>query len=543
MTIRNKNFIVLGLIALLAATAIFGLLQVAKGARFHQYNFLHLKYNAQLEVDLQKYTSGQGSIKAVENSIRLIRQQPIDCLAEVTFLDEIVLHAIDTYHVVSICVDDIRTGDQALANIKAYGENQIDQEALIVALDQAMDEFESNSAKFEEPVAKTVNAIIALMIGMTIFVTIIILVMSMLINRGTLRSLKVAVSRMRDITDGDGDLTLRIPIDSRDEISELSGLINSFMEKLSRMIARIAGDANVLTDSAERLKSASTGFQDSAHNLSSSSEESAAVVEELNAAIENIAVAIKESEFKAGDVRQSAGNMGESIGQLSSAFTAVGELTDEAAGEARNGRETIQPTIDLMSEISGSSDKIFEMVELIKAISEKTSLLSLNASIEAARAGDAGRGFAVVAEEVSKLANQTDSSLKEIEEHVRHAQMTIRNGVSQVRLLADSFNTVMSGTVRISEAMVQMESLVELQQSGVGSITEKTHQVETKAAQISGTLDEQLTATREITRTVTQVSEESQRLNAGIDGLGGLSTDLVKSARGLQEIVQQFKYD
>ncbi|MCR9144878.1 MAG: methyl-accepting chemotaxis protein [bacterium] len=543
MTIRQKNRIVVGLIILLAATAVFGLLQVAKGARFHQYNFLHLKYNNQLDVALNRYRAGQGSLDAVEETVHLIREQPVACLEEVTFLDKIVLRAIDTYHVVSLCESDIESGDEALRQIAAYRKGAIDGNDLSLALIKARREFDNNSEHFEAPVVKTVNAIIILMIGATVLVTILIVVLSLLINRGTLRSLDGAVRRMRDITAGEGDLTLRIPIDTKDEIAELSGLINDFLEQLSKLVGHIAQNAGLLTQSAERLEQASTGFQDSAHTLSSSSEESAAVVEELNATIENVGEAIKESEAQAGDVRSSAGNMETSIRQLGDAFAAVGELTDAAAGEARNGRETVQPTIDLMDEISGSSDKIFEMVELIKSIAEKTSMLSLNASIEAARAGDAGRGFAVVADEVSKLANQTDTSLKAIEEQVRHAQTTIRNGVSQVSLLAESFTTVMGGTVRINEAMAETKSLVQLQHSGIGTITEKTRQVEAKAVRISDTLTEQLHATQEITRSVTQVSEESQRLNEGIEGLGQLSGDLVRSAHALQDIVRQFKYE
>lgn len=542
MTIRRKNQIILALIVLLAGTAIFGLLQVAKGARFHQYNFLHLKYNAELDQSLAAYRSGSGSIDSVAEAVRLVREQPIACLREVTMLDRLVLHAIDTYHVVSLCVDDERSGDEALNQIEAYKKGQIDQEALLVALAKARTDFVRNSEQFEAPVEKTVNVIIGLMIGTTALVTILIFTFSSLINRGTLQSLNKAVQRMNDITEGDGDLTLRIPIDSKDEIAELSQLINAFLEKLAGMIGRVAQNAKLLTDSAERLEQSSGGFQDSAHTLSSSSEESAAVVEELNAAIENVATAIRESEEQAGAVRASAADLDASIQQLSEAFSAVGDLTDAAAGEARTGRETVQPTVDLMGEISGSSDKIFEMVELIKAISEKTSLLSLNASIEAARAGDAGRGFAVVADEVSKLANQTDTSLKEIEEHVRRAQGTIRDGVDQVSLLAESFTTVMSGTVSINESMARTKSLVKVQHTGVSTISEKSRQVEAKAVRISDTLQEQLSATREITRTVTQVSEESQRLNEGIEGLGHLSADLVNSARGLEEIVRQFKY-
>ena len=217
MSIHRRHNIVLIVVAALFATSIFGLLQVAKGARFHQYNFLHVKYNAvfadQLERLVDRAPTGR-ELALIRKEIVDIRAQPEACLAEITLLDRLVMRMIGTEPVIQLCEKDLREADIALERLEQYEQGALTLDAFRAEMIQARDNFQENSSDFEKPVETTVNFIIAMMIGTVALVAVIALALIHYMSRATLSSIQKATTRMDDMSSGDADLTLRIAVDS-----------------------------------------------------------------------------------------------------------------------------------------------------------------------------------------------------------------------------------------------------------------------------------------------------------------------------------------
>ena len=310
----------------------------------------------------------------------------------------------------------------------------------------------SSSANFIS--ALTVTSVAAL----------ITLLFAFLVVRGVTRPLNDALLRMRDIAEGEGDLTKRIDIKASDEIGQLCGAANNFIEKIHGVISNVKTSASGLSDAASQVSSAS-------QDLSSGSSEQAASVEETSSSLEQMSAT----------VNQNADN----AKQTESMATTASEQAD------KGGRQVAE-TVAAMKDIA-------EKIAIIEDIAYQTNLLALNAAIEAARAGEHGKGFAVVASEVRKLAGRSESAAGEI-------SSLAKNSVNVAEGAGKLLEEIVPSIKKTADLVQEITASSEEQATGIGEVNSAMSQLDT-VTQNNAALAEELSATAE------EMSAQTQALS------------------------------
>jgi len=277
-----------------------------------------------------------------------------------------------------------------------------------------------------------------------------------------------------------GDLTVNVKVDSKDETGQLLTAMKQMVEKLSETVAGI-------TSAVGNMASASEEVSATAQSMSQGASEQAASVEETSASLEQ---------------------MSASINQNTENATATDSMATAAAKQATEGGDAVTQTVDAMGEIA---DKI----GIIEDIAYKTNLLALNAAIEAARAGEHGKGFAVVADEVRKLAERSQVSAQEISE-------LAGNSVKVAQRAGELINEVVPSIQKTADLVQEIAAASQEQASGVGQVNNAMEQLD-KVSQQNASSSEELAATSE------EMSSQAQQLQEMI-AFFKLAEHLEKSA-------------
>ncbi|MCO4015139.1 methyl-accepting chemotaxis protein [Pseudomonas aeruginosa] len=331
--------------------------------------------------------------------------------------------------------------------------------------------------------------------------------------RGVTRPILGVAHMLRDIASGEGDLTQRLPHTGRDELGELAGWFNRFLDKLQPIIR----DVKVSVRDAR-----STADQSAAI----SSQTSAGMQQQFRE-IDQVATASHEMTATAQDVARSAAQAADAARGADQATRDGLALIDRTTQSIDSLAANLTSAMGQVEQLASSSEEIGSVLEVIRAIAEQTNLLALNAAIEAARAGDAGRGFAVVADEVRNLARRTQDSVEQIRGVIEGLQQGTRDVVD-----------AMHGSHRQAQGSVEQvdEAVAALQRIG-----EAVTVINDMNLQIASAAEEQSSVAEEINRNVAAIRDVTESLSSQAEESAQVSQSLNRMANHQQGLMEQFK--
>ncbi len=382
---------------------------------------------------------------------------------------------------------------------------------------------------------------------LSVILTIVIIAgMAVLLGFGAFRIIRSITRSIASFADGfnrtaAGDLTTRLDLKSKDELGMLSLTYNEFIGRVGEAVREMKEMAVTMSSSSASLSSASVAFAENAQDQAANSEEITATVEEISAGMDSVALNADQQFGKMGTLVDRIGDLSRVIIEMGERVKSSLDLSRVIAEKAKGGESTLARMSDSMAKIRESSGEMTGILNIIGDISDKINLLSLNAAIEAARAGDAGRGFAVVADEISKLADQTASSVKEIGNLVRVNEQEIMHGRTDVEGTVSVISEIISGVASVSELMDSIYGFMRRQMEMNDQLAAESASVRERAGEIRTSTAEQKNAVAEIVKSISNISGLTQSVASSAEEISGNAEEIAGMAETLKRRVDFFK--
>ncbi|KTF15007.1 methyl-accepting chemotaxis protein [Pseudoalteromonas sp. H103] len=393
-------------------------------------------------------------------------------------------------------------------NLKKRSQSEKAFDELRATLDQAGELAEQTSV---EEVQKLSDTIASTKLTMLIFVILILLVacwFSYFIPKQLTQQINYVTSRINDIASGDGDLTGRIAITSKDEFSELATQFNRFLDNLQQLIRDILEQSKELSELGGELSQVANKNNAVNQTLSQASESIVSAVHEMSVASREVA----------GVAQQSSTEADKSLNLAQQGLTAVAHSSSRIISLSQNMEQAMARSTELQQ----SSDNIAKVLEVIRAIAEQTNLLALNAAIEAARAGEYGRGFAVVADEVRTLATRTQVSTNDIQKMIEQFATSVEQSIKAIdegKQFADDAVGSFSQTNDVLNAMQSSSTKVNDMAMQTAQATEEQTTVADEISQNLSSLNDQTLEGGALARTTEDVSKKMEQLTDELNHL------------------------
>jgi len=299
---------------------------------------------------------------------------------------------------------------------------------------------------------------------------------------------------MDEIGSGGGDLTQRLPVTGKDEISQIAASFNLFAEKIAHILMDVRSTSNSISTASSEIAMGAQDLSQRTEQTASNLQQAASSMVELTAT-----------------VRQTA----------DSARTAD-QLASSAASAAAKGGQVVSQVVSTMDEINTSSKKISDIIGVIDGIAFQTNILALNAAVEAARAGEQGRGFAVVAGEVRSLAQRSAEAAKEIKTLIGASVERVETGARLVQDAGSSMSEIVSSVQRVTDIIGEITAAASEQSDGISTVNQSVVQLDQMTQQNAALVEESAAAAESL-------KDQAHRLSQVV-GVFRLSDDAAPAA-------------
>ncbi|MBM0490679.1 HAMP domain-containing protein [Aeromonas jandaei] len=356
----------------------------------------------------------------------------------------------------------------------------------------------------------------SLQVGVLVILVIlgVTLVATVIVGNRVSKPLADAVLALNDIANGEGDLTQRLKVQSKDEIGQLASAFNRFVERIQSVVSQVGETSNHLFSAVDKLHHLSEHYDHQMHGHSRETDQVVTAVTEMSSTAQEVAASASNAASATSDAARESDA---ARGVVSTAINSINRLVGEV--------HTASGVIEQLAQETG---KIGSVVEVIRGIAEQTNLLALNAAIEAARAGEQGRGFAVVADEVRSLAGRTQQSTKEINEMLQRLQGGVKQAVD-----------VMQASEERSQETVQEASHIA---SSLDSMVMAVSTINDMNIQIATAAEEQHAVSEEINKNLVAIQQIVSELTSAAVESNSTTRDLANTGDKLRKLVSQFRY-